>query len=279
MWCLGFALALAGPASAFQAPPPRPRPPPKPVVVEPEPAPARGDAVPGRVSADGAERLATFAAAKATLPFDVRRGDERVGAAEIGFRRAEFGGGPALEVRTVRRSQDARAEVVEEVVGLYRFEPFLEPLLLSRTVTTRMGESEPTVVRQRLVADGRRLVVADQGKGAGPAELWRSERPLVTDNSIFAFALAMERTEGGTLEIDYLSAAPKLDLLRGAHLVVGPTRVTPDGARKLTSLELLAPRAEGAAPERIWRALVDQRDRFHSIQLGAAGPELVPQTP
>lgn len=278
MWCLGLAFALAGPASALQAPPPRPRPPPKPVVVE-EVTPARDAAVPGRVSADGAERLAAFAAAKAALPFDLRRGDERLGAAEIGFRRAEFGGGPALEVRTVRRTQDARAEVVEEVVGLYRFEPFLEPLLVSRTVTTRMGENEPTSVRQRLVADGRRLVVAEQGSGAAPAEIWRSERPLITDNSIFAFALALERTEGGTLEVDYLATAPKLDLLRGARLVVGPTRVAPDGARKLTSLELLAPRAEGAAPERLWSALVDQRDRFHSIQLGAAGMELVPRAP
>ncbi|MBI1381591.1 MAG: hypothetical protein GC161_10955 [Planctomycetaceae bacterium] len=277
LWCLGLALALAGPASAFQAPPPRPRPAPKPVVVEPEPAP--GAALPGRVSADGPQRLAAFAAAKATLPFEVRRGDERLGAAEFGLRRAEFGGAPALEVRTVRRSEDARAAVVEEVVGLYRFDPFLEPLLVSRTLTTRFGANEPTVERQRLVADGRRLAVSDQGNAATPAELWRSQRPLVTDNSIFAFALAMERTEGGTLEVDYLSTAPKLDIVRGARLVVGPTRATPDGASKLTSIELLAPPAEGAAPERLWRALVDQRDRFHSIQLGARGPELVPQTP
>ena len=286
VWCLGLALALTGPASAFQAPPPRPRPPPpapKPEVVEPKATPSpRLSAAPGRLAEDAAERLASFAAAQAAAQFEMRRGAERLGSAEIAFRRAEFGGAPALEVRTLRRATDARAQVVEEVVGLYRFDPLLEPLLLARTVTTRLGDNEPTVQRVRLVTDGRRMVIADQGTGAAagvPAELWRSERALVTDNSIFAFALAMERTEGTSLEVDYLSLSPKLDLLRGARLAVGPTRVAPDGTTRLTSLELLAPSAEGAEPERLWRALVDGRDRFQSIQLGPEGPELAPRAP
>jgi len=283
LWLL-LALAAMAPAASANSNHRRSTAPPAPRPQPPAPAPPPPEVVPSapqletievqapalaRLRVGALERMRELAESRPRL--DLREDAAAPAAAEFGLRRVEFGGGPALEVRTVLRRASGSTRQIEEWTGLYRFEPLFEPLLLSRTVTAQVQGREPVVRRIRLAVDG-------EGIRADADSAWeataRSPRPLVTDNSIFAWAIGLEPEVGTAIEVDYLLAAPHYAVLRAAilHVVAPPDDPAVPVTEGSVRVELLAP-APAGAPARVvlFAADVSADGRIRAVRWGLEG--------